>query len=195
MFTVRRAAGVAAAAVLALGLGACSAKPGTAFVMNGVPYSESDLAAASAQYNAMTGGALASSSLIPIMVNIGAIGAAAEQIGITVTDQEVDAYFSSLVAEGRIQAPEGGSLSPVMREIIRSTVVRQRLASLDEEQAAAMTEAYTQLKDSMELEVSPRYASVDAKGRALAPIFGDVVQGASRAQTLINGEAVPQPTN
>lgn len=194
MFTVRRAAGVAAAAALALGLGACSAKPGTAFVMNGVSYSESDLAAASAQYTEMTGGALASSSLVPIMVNIETIDAAAEQIGIAVTDQEADAFLASLVAEGRIREPEGG-LTPVMREIIRSTVVQQRLGALDEARAAAMTEAYSQFKESMDLEVNPRYASVDAQGQALTPIFGDVVQGAGRAQTLINGEAVPQPAN
>lgn len=195
MFTVKKAAAIAASVAIALGLGACSAHPGSAFVLNGVSYSESDLAAASAQYNAMTGGTLVSSSLVPTLVNVETIDAAAQMIGITVSDQDVDLYFASLVEQGRIQAPEEGELTPVMREIIRSTLVQQLLGQLNEPQREAMTEAYAQLKDTMELEVNPRYASMDAEGQTLTPLFGDVVQANKSTQTLLNGGGAPRPQN
>lgn len=195
MFTVKKAAAIAASVAIALGLGACSAHPGSAFVLNGVSYSESDLAAASAQYNAMTGGTLVSSSLVPTLVNVETIDAAAQMIGITVSDQDVDLYFASLVEQGRIQAPENGELTPVMREIIRSTLVQQLLGQLNEPQREAMTEAYVQLKETMELEVNPRYASMDAEGQTLTPLFGDVVQANKSTQTLLNGGGAPRPQN
>lgn len=195
MFTVKKAAAIAASVAIALGLGACSAHPGSAFVLNGVSYSESDLAAASAQYNAMTGGTLVSSSLVPTLVNVETIDAAAQMIGITVSDQDVDLYFASLVEQGRIQAPEEGELTPVMREIIRSTLVQQLLGQLNEPQREAMTEAYAQLKETMELEVNPRYASMDAEGQTLTPLFGDVVQANKSTQTLLNGGGAPRPQN
>ena len=195
MFTVKKAAVIAASFVVALGLGACSAHPGSAFVLNGVSYSESDLAAASAQYNAMTGGTLTSSSLVPTLVNVETIDAAAQMIGITVSDQEVDLYFASLVEQGRIQAPEEGELTPVMREIIRSTLVQQLLGQLNEAQREAMTEAYAQLKETMELEVNPRYASMDAEGQTLTPLFGDVVQATTSTHNLLNGGGAPRPQN
>ena len=195
MFTVKKAAAIAASVAIALGLGACSAHPGSAFVLNGVSYSESDLAAASAQYNAMTGGTLVSSSLVPTLVNVETIDAAAQMIGITVSDQDVDLYFASLVEQGRIQAPEERELTPVMREIIRSTLVQQLLGQLNEPQREAMTEAYAQLKETMELEVNPRYASMDAEGQTLTPLFGDVVQANKSTQTLLNGGGAPRPQN
>lgn len=195
MFTVKKAAAIAASVAIALGLGACSAHPGSAFVLNGVSYSESDLAAASAQYNAMTGGTFVSSSLVPTLVNVETIDAAAQMIGITVSDQDVDLYFASLVEQGRIQAPEEGELTPVMREIIRSTLVQQLLGQLNEPQREAMTEAYAQLKETMELEVNPRYASMDAEGQTLTPLFGDVVQANKSTQTLLNGGGAPRPQN
>ncbi len=195
MFTVKKAAAIAASVAIALGLGACSAPPGSAFVLNGVSYSESDLAAASAQYNAMTGGTLVSSSLVPTLVNVETIDAAAQMIGITVSDQDVDLYFASLVEQGRIQAPEERELTPVMREIIRSTLVQQLLGQLNEPQREAMTEAYAQLKETMELEVNPRYASMDAEGQTLTPLFGDVVQANKSTQTLLNGGGAPRPQN
>ena len=195
MFTVKKVAVIAASFVVALGLGACSAHPGSAFVLNGVSYSESDLAAASAQYNAMTGGTLTSSSLVPTLVNVETIDAAAQMIGITVSDQEVDLYFASLVEQGRIQAPEEGELTPVMREIIRSTLVQQLLGQLNEPQREAMTEAYAQLKETMELEVNPRYASMDAEGQTLTPLFGDVVQATTSTHNLLNDGGAPRPQN
>lgn len=192
---MKKAAVIAASFVVALGLGACSAHPGSAFVLNGVSYSESDLAAASAQYNAMTGGTLTSSSLVPTLVNVETIDAAAQMIGITVSDQEVDLYFASLVEQGRIQAPEEGELTPVMREIIRSTLVQQLLGQLNEPQREAMTEAYAQLKETMELEVNPRYASMDAEGQTLTPLFGDVVQATTSTHNLLNDGGAPRPQN
>lgn len=192
---MKKVAVIAASFVVALGLGACSAHPGSAFVLNGVSYSESDLAAASAQYNAMTGGTLTSSSLVPTLVNVETIDAAAQMIGITVSDQEVDLYFASLVEQGRIQAPEEGELTPVMREIIRSTLVQQLLGQLNEPQREAMTEAYAQLKETMELEVNPRYASMDAEGQTLTPLFGDVVQATTSTHNLLNDGGAPRPQN
>ena len=76
-------------AVCGLGLGACSAHPGTAAIVGDMRISEAEVSLTSQQLSGLLGQDVDASQLLPTLNQNLAIGKLAEKNGITVSDQEV----------------------------------------------------------------------------------------------------------
>lgn len=179
MFSVKKAAVAAAVVTVVGGLGACSAHPGAAVIVNGVAYSEADITEGVEQYAELTGNRLERptfANAIPGVVNQIDL---ARELGLDISDEAVDAYVQTLVDAGRIVAPEE-ELGTVMRDIFRQTIAVSQFNELGASAAPAISEAYEQILANQSVVINPRYGTVDpTTGANLLPLFADVVDSAS----------------
>ena len=94
MVSLSRASKVAAIlAVSGLGLGACSAHPGTAAIVGDWSVSEAELDLSSQQLSALMGQQVDAAQFLPDMSSSRAVGQVAEENGVTVSDEEVMQQF------------------------------------------------------------------------------------------------------
>ena len=97
-------------AVCGLGLGACSAHPGTAAIVGDTRISEADVSLTSQQLSGLLGQDVDASRLLPTLNQNLAIGKVAEKNGITVSDQEIT---DSLAEMGQEVVQRGGKSTPI----------------------------------------------------------------------------------
>lgn len=179
MFSVKKAAMAAAVVAAVGGLGACSAHPGAAVIVNGVAYSEADITEGVEQYAELTGNLLERPTFVNAMPDTVSKIALGNELGLEVSDADIDAYVQTLVDAGRIVAPEE-ELGTVMRDIFRQTIMTAQLNELDASAASTVSQVYEQILASQSVVINPRYGTVDAMtGANLLPLFGDVVDSAS----------------
>ncbi len=174
MFSSKSAAMVAAAAVAALGLGACTAQPGTALSVNGVTYSEAQVTEAVADYKELTGQTLDRSTVVRMIPDSLKFTELADAIGLEASDDDVKTYLDDLVAAGKVTEPSDG-IGQVMTEILRYTVISSQINSLGQDEIATASEEFTKISDAQQVEINPRYGTVAADGSIQLPKFGDVV--------------------
>ena len=168
-------------AVCGLGLGACSAHPGTAAIVGDMRISEAEVSLTSQQLSGLLGQDVDASQLLPTLNQNLAIGKLAEKNGITVSDQEVT---DSLAEMGQEVVQRGGKStpitnpSPLLKTIIKNSIAQQKLRS--------SAQANAELADTIQttkVEINPRYGTLDAKSGSLTQgVFGDVIRAHSGAQ-------------
>lgn len=174
MFSVKKAAMVAVASISILGLGACSAHPGTAVSVNGVNYSEADVSDALSQYAELTGQPMDRATLVAMLPDALKFTQLANENQISATDEQVNEFVASLVDQGRIHAPSG-DFSPVLTEILRYSVIKAQLDQMGQDALATLAEDYKEIAATQKVDINPRYGTITEDGSLKAPIFGDVV--------------------
>mgnify|MGYP001719121307 CR=1 FL=1 len=180
MFSVKSAAMVAAASVAALGLGACTAQPGTALSVNGVKYSEAQITEGVQDYAALTGTTLDRSTVVRMLPDALKFTELANDLGLKVSDADVQSYLDQLVTAGKVKKPADG-LGTVMTEILRYTVISSELNSLDQDQISAAGDEFKKISADQVVDINPRYGTVTATGTTVLPMFGDVVDATTLA--------------
>ncbi|WP_160159388.1 hypothetical protein [Actinomyces culturomici] len=180
MFSVKSAAMVAAASVAALGLGACTAQPGTALSVNGVKYSEAQITEGVQDYAALTGTTLDRSTVVRMLPDALKFTELANDLGLKASDADVQSYLDQLVTAGKVKKPADG-LGTVMTEILRYTVISSELNSLDQDQISAAGDEFKKISADQVVDVNPRYGTVTATGTTVLPMFGDVVDATTLA--------------
>ncbi len=180
MFSVKSAAMVAAASVAALGLGACTAQPGTALSVNGVKYSEAQITEGVQDYAALTGTTLDRSTVVRMLPDALKFTVLANDLGLKASDADVQSYLDQLVTAGKVKKPADG-LGTVMTEILRYTVISSELNSLDQDQISAAGDEFKKISADQVVDVNPRYGTVTATGTTVLPMFGDVVDATTLA--------------
>mgnify|MGYP002744359292 FL=1 len=175
-------------AVCGLGLGACSAHPGTAAIVGDTRISEADVSLTSQQLSGLLGQDVDASRLLPTLNQNLAIGKVAEKNGITVSDQEIT---DSLAEMGQEVVQRGGKStpitnpSPLLKTIIKNSIAQQKLRSsgMSQEQLAQANAELANTIQTTKVEINPRYGTLDAQSGSLTQgVFGDVIRANSRAQ-------------
>lgn len=180
MFSVKSAAMVAAASVAALGLGACTAQPGTALSVNGVKYSEAQITEGVQDYAELTGTTLDRSTVVRMLPDALKFTELANDLGLQASDADVNAYLDKLVSSGQVQKPADG-IGTVMTEILRYTVISSELNTLDQDQISAAGDEFQKISADQVVSVNPRYGTMTADGTTVLPMFGDVVDATTLA--------------
>ena len=172
MISVKKVGAVAAAIGVALGLGACSAKPGVALEVNGRTYTESQVDRALVEYNALIEGTdrdFNKTDFVWVLAGADATLAYGEQVGVTITDEQALQALSQQTGEEFLAL--GGDYSPTFLHVIKWNLVASALRQTGVDQ-----EAYQQLRDSLQVDVNPRYGSGAfdrTTGHYARPSFGD----------------------
>ena len=168
-------------AVCGLGLGACSAHPGTAAIVGDMRISEAEVSLTSQQLSGLLGQDVDASQLLPTLNQNLANG-------ITVSDQEVT---DSLAEMGQEVVQRGGKStpitnpSPLLKTIIKNSIAQQKLRSsgMSQEQLAQVNAELANTIQTTKVEINPRYGTLDARSGSLTQgVFGDVIRANSRAQ-------------
>nr|MCW1092095.1 hypothetical protein [Streptococcus anginosus] len=76
--------------------------------------------------------------------------------------------------QGRIHAPSG-DLSPVLTEILRYSVIKAQLDQMGQDALATLAEDYQEIAATQQVDINPRYGTIEEDGSLKSPIFGDVV--------------------
>ena len=183
MVSLSRASKVAAIlAVSGLGLGACSAHPGTAAIIGDWSVSEAELDLSSQQLSALMG------QQVPDMSSSRAVGQVAEENGVTVSDEEVMQQFQQM---GERVVARGGQSTPVaeptpfLKTIVKDTLALQKLRSMgfSSEKSQELSNQISQIMQSTKVEINPRYGTYNAQSNELTQtVFGDVVRSSSAAR-------------
>lgn len=165
-----------------LGMGACSAHPGAAVVTSsGVTYSNAEVEEAAQELFDMklTESVDTEYWIRKRLMNSDALAAAGASVGITVTDQQVDAVIARDVAEvgGVVPAKMGRAT----RAIFESEALGQLINAQVQVDPTAEKIASAALHEAqMNSSVNPRFPQPTlGGGRApTMPLFGDAVSGA-----------------
>ena len=165
-----------------LGMGACSAHPGAAVVTSsGVTYSNAEVEEAAQELFDMklTESVNTEYWIRKRLMNSDALAAAGASVGITVTDQQVDAVIARDVAEvgGVVPAKMGRAT----RAIFESEAVGQLINAQVQVDPTAEKIASAALHEAqMNSSINPRFPQPTlGGGRApTMPLFGDAVSGA-----------------
>lgn len=175
-------------AVCGLGLGACSAHPGTAAIVGDTRISEADVSLTSQQLSGLLGQDVDASRLLPTLNQNLAIGKVAEKNGITVSDQEIT---DSLAEMGQEVVQRGGKStpitnpSPLLKTIIKNSIAQQKLRSsgMSQEQLAQANAELANTIQTTKVEINPRYGALDPQSGSLTQgVFADVIRANSGAQ-------------
>ena len=171
-------------AVCGLGLGACSAHPGTAAIIGDTRISEADVSLTSQQLSGLLGQDVDASRLLPTLNQNLAIGKLAEKNGITVSDQEIT---DSLAEMGQEVVQRGGKStpitnpSPLLKTVIKNSIAEQKLRSMDlsTEKSQELNNKVSQIMSSTKVEINPRYGTYNTSRKLTQGVFGDVVRSSS----------------
>lgn len=165
-----------------LGMGACSAHPGAAVVTSsGVTYSNAEIKEAAQELFDMklTESVDIEYGIRKSLMNSEALVAAGASVGITVTDQQVDAVIARDVAEvgGVVPAKMGRATRAIFKSEALGQLINAQVQvdpTADKIAAAALHEA------QMNSSINPRFSQPTlGGGRApTMPLFGDAVSGA-----------------
>ena len=189
MVSLSRASKAAAIlAVCGLGLGACSAHPGTAAIIGDWSVSEAELDLSSQQLTALMGQQVDAAQFLPDMSSSRAVGQVAEENGVTVSDEEVMQQFQQM---GERVVARGGQSTPIeepapfLKTLFKDTLALQKLRSMDlsTEKSQELNNKVSQIMSSTKVEINPRYGTLDAQSGSLTQgVFGDVIRANSGAQ-------------
>ena len=167
-----------------LGMGACSAHPGAAVVTSsGVTYSNAEIKEAAQELFAMklTDSVDTEYGIRKSLMNSEALAAAGASVGITVTDQQVDAVIARDVAEagGVVPAKMGRATRAIFESKALGQLINAQIQvdpTAEKIAAAALHEAQMNSGGI----INPRFPQPTLGGgqAPTMPLFGDAVSGA-----------------
>ena len=167
-----------------LGMGACSAHPGAAVVTSsGVTYSNAEIKEAAQELFDMklTPSVDTEYGIRANLMNSGAVAAAGASVGITVTDEQVDAVIARDVAEvgGTVPAKMGRATRAIFESQAIGRLINAQIQvdpAAEKIAAAALHEAQMNSGGI----INPRFPQPSLGGgrTPTMPLFGDAVSGA-----------------
>lgn len=172
-------------AVCGLGLGACSAHPGTAAIIGDWSVSEAELDLSSQQLSDLHGQQVDAAQFLPELSSSRALGQVAEENGVTVSDEEIAEQFKIM---GQRVVDRGGTSTPIadptpfLKTLVKDTLALQKLRSMDlsTEKSQELNNKVSQIMSSTKVEINPRYGTYNTQTRKLTQgVFGDVVRSSS----------------
>lgn len=173
MFGVKKSAFVAVAAAVALSVGACTAHPGSAATVNGVSFSDAQVAEASQQFSQISGRPLDAAQLVQMLPSLVAYEEAGQEVGVTFTKEQVKQVVDSLIQQGSVRSYDGelGSLTADLLSVsLMVTQVRQTNPNFDFQSVVQEKMAH------QDVQVNPRYGKPNPMtGQVVIPTFADVV--------------------
>lgn len=143
----------AAATVLA----ACSGSPGTAAVIDGERLSDADIAAAGADYAAVTGSEASPGAIVYTLVDGLILSDIAGEYGVAFSDEEVVEYAEQVATQSGGEIPEEG-LSPTFIELMRVLQVQGALSA--DPNGQSIVADFSAVRENAEVEVNPRYGAL-----------------------------------
>lgn len=188
MLRVKLAAALTAASIGVISLSACSAQPGTAVSVNGVKYSEDEVTQGVFDYKELTGKTFDRSTVVRMIPDALKFTELAQQIGLQASNEDVDAYLDTLIADGKVAKPSG-DIGPVMTEVLRYTVISSAINTLDHDQLALVTDTFNKIVASQQVKVNPRYGTASSDGTIALPKFADVVDASDLLNTGENSRS------
>ncbi|WP_165216234.1 hypothetical protein [Schaalia sp. ZJ1691] len=172
MISVKKMAFVAAVAAVALGAGACSARPGTAAEINGTRYTDADVSYAAAQFTELTGKAASPSAIVAALPSIVALEEAAAQTDLSVSDEDVVKTVDEAIAAGNLKKATS-ELTPTTIMLLRNQLLVAQVRNSPAVDQIA--EQFKQIAQQQDVTMNPRYGTVNQITRQLVPpTFGDV---------------------
>ncbi len=151
---------VAALAIGALALVACSTTPGTAATVNGRTITEAQVSQASAEMSEVLGLQVDRQQMLSRLVSTPTVAAVAQQHGIAASDTESAEVLARQAESVGAAVPEDGFSAPTL-VIAQSLILEQMVqAAPNAEQIANQIETG---RAEMDVQLSPRYGQWDAE--------------------------------
>lgn len=164
----RTLVGGLAAVLVASSLASCAAQPGTAATVDGRRITQAELEATVADLRPILGDIAASSVLQALIQAPVAIEAASEN-GVGVSDDDGRGLLATVAENAGVTAPETWSAGAV--QIAKSDLSLEALSGLpDAQEVTAELNAAVAAQD---IELNPRYGTVDTETGTVTPITWD----------------------
>ena len=173
-------AATALASAVALGLSACgtSGSPGTAFIVNGESFSESDLTATVTQWAELSGVEVPRDEMAGFLVETTVRLQAADEAGVGLSDEDVQQTLEGTLAQTGTDLSTSQIIGPV-REMFRDLLLVNTVQSgaVSEEQIAEINA----LISDASITLNPRYGTfidgqIQAPGALPGTVAGTVAQ-------------------
>lgn len=187
MASFRSKIAAALVAVAAAGtLAGCTGSPGAALIVDGVSYSESDVASVISEWTELMNNEPGQMDVIATLAQAPAvISFAEEQMGIDLSDEVMAEQLTYLNDSSGNELTLSDLSDPtvqVLRAVYADSVLSSITVTEDEYQV------YTQLVADAEVEINPRYGSYDQGTVYAVSRLGDVMPDVDWYQMLMGGE-------
>lgn len=168
----RIAVGLSAVA-LATSLGACSAQPGVALVVDGSTYTEDQVSQATNEVSSVLGQPIKNHDITTVLALADSYIEVGKAHNIEVSDQDVRNFYAK-------RSEETGRLSDPAVKVLRVSQIFQELStSVPSDEIGTQI---GQLQADRDIEMNPRYGTVDPKGMISAPSLSGVYRPSDKGQ-------------
>ncbi|MCS4485210.1 hypothetical protein NXS08_06990 [Gleimia sp. 6138-11-ORH1] len=164
---VKRLITTVAAGALALGLGACSAHPGVALIVDGKEYRTVEVTQAAQEASLVAGNPVQANTIIDFLSRLETAKELAELNGVDISMEQVRAELEKGLPEGT------GPLSDITVETFYVNSVLQNLNQKLGQQA--YSQLFLETQAERKVEINPRFGSVSEAGTMLPPSFPGVL--------------------
>lgn len=162
------------AVALSVSLGACSAKPGVALVVDGATYTEDQVSRSANEVSLAMGQPIKAADITTVLALADSYIEVGKSHNVDVSDQDVRNLYAQRTQNN------GGELSAATVKVLRAAQISQELAqSVPAEEIGAQI---GQLQAGRDIELNPRYGLVDQMGMISAPAFSGVYSPSDQAQ-------------
>ena len=184
-----RAAGVLVALATTAGLAGCAGQPGAAAVVDGTVITASDVQAALTELSPYYQGAT-TTNLLAVLVQEPTVVELAEEKGVGVSDEDAQALLDQVVQ----QKVEGGTatFTEPSLAVARYSIAYSNLEGLPD--AAAMGDEIDSRLRDLDIEVNPRFASLEDGFQVAEPAPFPWIVAPPEGSTADDGSTEPAPT-
>ncbi|WP_129339723.1 hypothetical protein [Cellulomonas endophytica] len=158
-----RAAGAGLGVAAVLALGACAGQPGAAAVVDGREITSADVAEVRDQLGGVLQG-VTSTNVLAVLVQEPVVTELAADRGVAVSDDEARAALTQAVTAAGGEVPE---LGPASLAVGRYLVATNNLQGLED--AEGVSAELLERVAEQDVEVNPRYGSLDERNTVVAP--------------------------
>lgn len=169
--SIKRVLTAVAAASLALGVGACSARPGVALVVDGVEYRTSEVQRVSAEVQAITGQVVPAQTVVNFISRTAAAKDMAREHGLALTTDKVRAEI-----EKEVRGLDSALSDLTIDTFYTNAVLNQLNEKLGAQQ---YKQSFLETQAKHKVEVNPRFGVVSESGSVLPPVRIGVVDTAA----------------
>lgn len=181
----RALTGLAAAAGLVIGLGACSALPGVALRVGDSTYTEAQVTTTADQVKQMFGSDVTRQNLVWSLIQAKAVEDVGAAHKVVVDDAAVqDQIAAAVKAKSITWAPQDPS--PALMDLLRTQIIANQLEGAGIDTATLSKDLATAMAGE-QVDMSPRYGAYDPVKGAKAATLGDVVASAGMSGTSGSG--------
>ncbi len=168
---VKRFITATVAGALTLGLGACSAHPGTAFIVDGVEYRTSAVEKARLEAGVITGQQIPASTIVDFASRQLAAEELANENGVDLTEEMV---------RKELEAGVKGIELPLSDLTVKTFYTNALLNHLHQKLGnQRFAQEFLEKQAKHKVEINPRFGSVSESGTLLPPALVGVVDGAA----------------